>query len=65
MDPKRVAQERFENARNGPEFAQHCVTEHADKALCDGALAMAWTCIDLARRGIESLGAEWPRGGSQ
>jgi amidohydrolase len=31
-----------------PEFAQHCVTADADKALCDGALAMAWTCIDLA-----------------
>jgi len=31
-----------------PEFAEHCVTQHADKALCDGALAMAWTCIDLA-----------------
>ncbi len=38
-----------------PEFARHCVTEHADKALCDGALAMAWTCIDLAQRGVESL----------
>ncbi len=31
-----------------PEFAAHCVTPHADKALGDGALAMAWTCIDLA-----------------
>jgi amidohydrolase len=31
-----------------PEFAQHCVTADADKALGDGALAMAWTCIDLA-----------------
>ena len=31
-----------------PEFTQHCVTEQADKALMDGALAMAWTCIDLA-----------------
>lgn len=31
-----------------PEFAHHCVTADADKALCDGALAMAWTCIDLA-----------------
>jgi amidohydrolase len=31
-----------------PEFTQHCVTEQADKALADGALAMAWTCIDLA-----------------
>jgi metal-dependent amidase/aminoacylase/carboxypeptidase family protein len=31
-----------------PEFAAHCVTRDADKALADGALAMAWTCIDLA-----------------
>jgi hypothetical protein len=31
-----------------PEFAAHCITPAADKALVDGALAMAWTCIDLA-----------------
>ena len=31
-----------------PEFAVHCITADADKALADGALAMAWTCIDLA-----------------
>ena len=31
-----------------PEFAAHCITADADKALADGALAMAWTCIDLA-----------------
>jgi amidohydrolase len=31
-----------------PEFAAHCVTPDADKALADGAIAMAWTCIDLA-----------------
>jgi amidohydrolase len=31
-----------------PEFAHHCATPDADKALGDGALAMAWTCIDLA-----------------
>ncbi|MEX2394685.1 MAG: M20 family metallopeptidase [Actinomycetota bacterium] len=31
-----------------PEFAAHCVTPSADKALFDGALAMAWTCADLA-----------------
>jgi amidohydrolase len=31
-----------------PEFTKHCITPDADKALCDGALAMAWTCIDLA-----------------
>ena len=31
-----------------PEFAAHCITADADKAFADGALAMAWTCIDLA-----------------
>ena len=31
-----------------PEFAAHCVTADADRALLDGALAMAWTSIDLA-----------------
>jgi amidohydrolase len=31
-----------------PEFAAHCITADADKALEDGAIAMAWTCIDLA-----------------
>ncbi len=31
-----------------PEFAAHCITEAADKAVYDGALAMAWTAIDLA-----------------
>ena len=31
-----------------PEFAHHCATPDADKAMGDGALAMAWTCIDLA-----------------
>jgi hypothetical protein len=31
-----------------PEFTAHCITLDADKALAEGALAMAWTCIDLA-----------------
>ena len=31
-----------------PEFAAHCITEVADKAVIDGATAMAWTAIDLA-----------------
>jgi len=31
-----------------PEFTAHCITEVADKALGDGAVAMAWTAIDLA-----------------
>ncbi len=31
-----------------PEFAAFCATPTADRALRDGAVAMAWTCIDLA-----------------
>ncbi len=31
-----------------PEFAAHCITDAANKALVDGSLAMAWTAIDLA-----------------
>jgi amidohydrolase len=31
-----------------PEFAAHCATPAADRAVIDGALAMAWTAIDLA-----------------
>jgi amidohydrolase len=31
-----------------PEFTAHCITPDADKALEDGAVSMAWTCIDLA-----------------
>ena len=31
-----------------PEFTAHCITEAANKALLDGALAMAWTAIDIA-----------------
>jgi hypothetical protein len=31
-----------------PEFTAHCVTAAADKAVLDGALAMAWTAIDMA-----------------
>lgn len=31
-----------------PEFAAYCVTPTADKALVDGAKAMAWTIVDLA-----------------
>jgi len=31
-----------------PEFAKHCISEAADKAIYDGALALAWTAIDLA-----------------
>jgi hypothetical protein len=31
-----------------PEFTAHCATPVADQAVMDGALAMAWTAIDLA-----------------
>jgi metal-dependent amidase/aminoacylase/carboxypeptidase family protein len=31
-----------------PEFTAHCITEAADKAVIDGAIAMAWTAIDIA-----------------
>lgn len=32
-----------------PEFTAHCIKEEADQALHDGALAMAWTAIDMAQ----------------
>ncbi|HZT08808.1 MAG TPA: M20 family metallopeptidase [Chloroflexota bacterium] len=31
-----------------PEFAAHCVTSEADRALMDSAIALAWTAIDGA-----------------
>ena len=31
-----------------PEFAAYCITPVADQALTDGAVAMAWTAIDIA-----------------
>jgi amidohydrolase len=31
-----------------PEFTAHCVTEDADRAVAEGALAMAWTAIEMA-----------------
>jgi metal-dependent amidase/aminoacylase/carboxypeptidase family protein len=35
-------------ANHQPEFAAHCVTDAGDQAVIDGAVAMAWTVIDLA-----------------
>ena len=32
-----------------PEFTAHCIKAEADQALHDGALAMAWTAIDLVK----------------
>jgi amidohydrolase len=31
-----------------PEFTAHCVSEAAERALVDGAVAMAWTAVDAA-----------------
>ena len=31
-----------------PEFAAHCATPAADRAITDGAVAMAWSAIDCA-----------------
>jgi metal-dependent amidase/aminoacylase/carboxypeptidase family protein len=31
-----------------PEFTAHCITAAADQAIFDGALAIAWTIVDLA-----------------
>jgi amidohydrolase len=48
-----------------PEFTAHCITPEADKALGDGALAMAWTCIDLAtNRDVRERLIARPQGGS-
>jgi amidohydrolase len=41
----------FPAVNHQPEFAKHCATPDADKALSDAAVAMAWTCIDLATDG--------------
>lgn len=35
-----------------PEFAAHTITADGDKAIHDGALAMAWTVIDVAERDL-------------
>jgi amidohydrolase len=31
-----------------PEFTAHCITPAADRAVRDGALALAWTAVDMA-----------------
>jgi amidohydrolase len=38
----------FPAVNHQPEFTAHCVKSEADKAVIDGAIAMAWTAIDLA-----------------
>jgi amidohydrolase len=35
-------------ANHQPEFTAHCITAEADKAVLEGALAMAWTAIEMA-----------------
>jgi len=44
-----------------PEFTAHCATPIADRAVMDGALAMAWTAIDLARNAALSRRLLAPR----
>jgi metal-dependent amidase/aminoacylase/carboxypeptidase family protein len=38
----------FPVSNHQPEFAAFCATPTADKAMRDGAIAMAWTAIDAA-----------------
>ncbi|MDE1888200.1 MAG: M20 family metallopeptidase [Gammaproteobacteria bacterium] len=38
----------FPAVNHQPEFTAHCVSPAADQALWDGALAMAWTMMDMA-----------------
>lgn len=35
-----------------PEFAAHTITEDGERALRDGALAMAWTIVDMAEQDV-------------
>ncbi|MGH7895769.1 MAG: M20 family metallopeptidase [Candidatus Binatia bacterium] len=39
----------FPAVNHQPEFTAHCAKPAADQAVVDGAVAMAWTAIDLAR----------------
>ena len=50
-----------------PEFAAFCATPVADRAVLDGAVAMAWTAIDAAAQGTCATAcwrgaARWPKG---
>lgn len=38
----------FPAVNHQPEFAEHCASEAGDQAAIDGAIAMAWTALDLA-----------------
>ena len=46
-----IGLDSFPAVNHQPEFAAHCATEVADRALIDGALALAWTAIDAAGDG--------------
>jgi amidohydrolase len=35
-------------ANHQREFTAHCISEHAEKALLDGAVALAWTAVECA-----------------
>jgi amidohydrolase len=37
-------------ANHQPEFTAHCISEKADEAVFDGALAMVWTAIEMAQQ---------------
>jgi amidohydrolase len=43
-----IGLDSFPAVNHQPEFAAHCATPVADKAVVDGAVAMAWTAIDVA-----------------
>jgi amidohydrolase len=43
-----IGLDSFPAVNHQPEFAAHCATPIADKAIVDGAVAMAWTAIDAA-----------------
>ena len=49
-----IGLDSFPAVNHQPEFAAHCATPIADRAVVDGALAMAWTAIDLASDAQES-----------
>jgi metal-dependent amidase/aminoacylase/carboxypeptidase family protein len=48
----------YPTVNHQPEFAAHTTTEDGKRAIRDGALAMAWTVIDLAE------GDKWDELGS-
>ena len=39
-------------ANHQPEFTAHCITPVADRAVSDGAIAMAWSLVDIASDGV-------------